>query len=129
LAAHLCRCTGWLGVYDAIASAASGRATAPRDLARASERAALEGGVPQDVGREVVLGAHPFADDEAPRDALVAVPCPPESPSQADSVEAAGLRWVVGESLLDARTRAQKVQGRRTSAADESPFALPPCPD
>ena len=54
-----------------------------------------------------------FADDRAPRDALVAVPRPPglDAPRPA----AAGIDWVVADSLLEARALAGKVQGRRTT--------------
>jgi hypothetical protein len=117
LAAHLCRCTGWVTVRDAIAGC---RTTAARDLERASERAALEGGVSQRVGSNVPLGGAPFADDTAPRDALVVVPLPPGS--SAGFVEAAGMRWVVGESLVEARRIARKVQGRRTTLASRPPL-------
>ncbi|MCU1426028.1 MAG: aerobic-type carbon monoxide dehydrogenase, small subunit CoxS/CutS-like protein [Actinomycetia bacterium] len=129
LAAHLCRCTGWRTVYDAI-----DRAAAPgdvdtvgeRDLDAAASRAALEGGVGQAVGPDVVLGHRPFADDVAPRDALVAVPRPPGS--DAPAVAAAGHWWVLGETLFDARAAAGKVQGRRTSVADAPPLTPPPLP-
>ncbi len=60
----------------------------------------------------------------APRDALVAVPAPPDT--AAETVTAAGLDWVVGETLLDARTRAGKVQGRRTTVADVARRCPPP---
>jgi hypothetical protein len=112
LAAHLCRCTGWLTVREAIA----GTATGARDSERAAQRAELEGGVAQRVGVPVPLGGAPFADDTAPRDALVAVP------SATGDVEAAGMRWAVGESLLDARERAGKVQGRRTTLDARPPL-------
>ncbi len=125
LAAHLCRCTGWLTVRDAILERGGG---AVRDLERASERATLEGGVPQRVGIDVPLGGAPFADDTAPRDSLVAVPLPPGS--SAPSLEAGGMRWVVGESLLEARRAAGKVQGRRTTLPSRPPLldAMPARP-
>jgi xanthine dehydrogenase small subunit len=126
LAAHLCRCTGWLTVRDAV----EGDAAAPaRDLSAARRRAELETGGPQDVATGVPLGRAPFADDTAPRDALVAVPLPPGS--GADSVDAAGAQWVVAESLLEARARAAKVQGRRTTVTTAPPLlhAMPPCPE
>jgi len=119
LAAHLCRCTGWLTVKEAIADA--GTPTRPRDLDAASRRARLEGGNRQRVGVDVPLGDGGFADDLAPRDALVAVPRPPGSPVAV--AEAAGIGWVVAESLAEARDLAGKVQGRRTTR-DEAP-ALP----
>ena len=104
LAAHLCRCTGWRTVYDAIDRALGGDPPPfdeTRDLEAAAARAALEGGTGQVVDREIPLGGAPFADDLAPRDALVAVPRPPAS--DAESIEAAGVRWVVDASLLEAR--------------------------
>lgn len=122
LAAHLCRCTGWLTVRDAIAGADDADASTPRerDLGAAARRAALEAGGGQRVDREVPLGGAPFADDTAPRDALVAVPLPPGS--AAEAVEAAGLQWVVADTLLDARARAEKVQGRRTTVDARPPL-------
>ncbi len=68
-------------------------------------------------------GTAGFADDTAPRDALVAVPLPPGS--DAPSVEAAGVQWVVAESLFEARELAGKVQGRRTTVDAAPPLALP----
>jgi xanthine dehydrogenase small subunit len=125
LAAHLCRCTGWLTVRDALNR---GDGPIARDLEAAAHRAALEAGGAQRVDLGVPLGGAPFADDTAPRGALVAVPLPPGS--TADAVEAAGLRWVVAESLIDARARAGKVQGRRTTVDARAPLLgrMPPCP-
>jgi CO/xanthine dehydrogenase Mo-binding subunit len=127
LAAHLCRCTGWRTVYDAIRGVVPAEPE-DRDLVAAARRAELEGGVAQVVGVDVPLGGAPFADDTAPRDALVAVPLPPGS--TADSVDAAGMRWVVGSSLLAARAATGKVQGRRTTAEERPPLfdALRPLP-
>jgi len=125
LAAHLCRCTGWRTIYDAIDAAGAGAPAATgRDLATADRRATLEGGVPQRSGPDVPLGGGGFADDTAPRDALVAVPASTTDPA-ASSVEAAGLRWVVAESLLEARALAAKVQGRRTTIDERPPIPLP----
>ena len=125
LGAHLCRCTGWRTIADAVRGVG---APAGRDLDAAAVRAELEGGVAQIVRGDVPLGGAPFADDTAPRDALVAVPRPPGSVAQ--SVEACGLEWVVGPSLLEARAAAAKVQGRRTTAEELPPLfaALPECP-
>lgn len=127
LAAHLCRCTGWQTVVEALDAA---RAPRPgtgsgdgRDLDAAAERARLEGGAPQRVGADVPLGGGPFADDGAPRDALVAVPRPPgPEPSGGESVEAAGLWWVVADSVSEARSAAGKVQGRRTTVEARPPL-------
>lgn len=132
LGAHLCRCTGWQSIVEAVERVASGAPTggaarrSPRDLDAAARRAALEGGVPQRVGPEVPAGAGGFADDTAPRDALVAVPLPPGAdPVAVEAMEAAGHRWVVASSLADARARAGKVQGRRTTVEERPPIPLP----
>ena len=124
LAAHLCRCTGWETVYEAIGDATP-RAPALRRNG-AAQRAELEGGVPQRVGAEIPLGEGGFADDRAPRGALVAVPLPPGS--GASSTGAAGMEWVVAESVHEARTIAAKVQGRRTTAELAWPLELPELP-
>ncbi|HUF85350.1 MAG TPA: 2Fe-2S iron-sulfur cluster-binding protein, partial [Acidimicrobiia bacterium] len=126
LAAHLCRCTGWRTVYDAIGAATDPSPNARRDPAAAARRAELEGGVPQRVGADIPLGRGGFADDGAPRDALVAVPLP--LGSEASSTEAAGVRWVVADSLLEAREVAAKVQGRRTTIDERPPLPPPPLP-
>jgi hypothetical protein len=134
LAAHLCRCTGWQTVYEAIDAAASevidaaasGRVSARTDLDAAARRAELEGGGRQRVGLDVPLGGGGFADDVAPRDALVAVPCP--RGTVAGAVDASGMRWVVAESLAEARTEAGKVQGRRTTIDERPPLPPPELP-
>jgi len=130
LAAHLCRCTGWNTVREAIELAGApgppvGVAVA-RDRHAAARRAELEGGVAQHVGLEVPLGHGGFADDEAPHDALVAVPAPPGA--AAVTVEAGGLQWVVGDSLAEARRLAGKVPGRRSTIEVVAPLPLPPRP-
>jgi aerobic-type carbon monoxide dehydrogenase small subunit (CoxS/CutS family) len=124
LAAHLCRCTGWQTIRKAIAGESPHDAA--RDLSAASRRAELEGGVAQDVGTAVPLGGGGFADDAPPAGSLVAVPLPPGS--AADSEHAAGLSWVVDDTLDAARRRAGKVQGRRTTAAVHAPLPLPDLP-
>ena len=83
-----------------------------RDLGRASARATLEGGVPQRVGPEVVLGDAGFADDGSPPDALVAVP------------DGRG-GYAVAASLGEARARAGKVQGRSTGLSLGHPVDPP----
>jgi hypothetical protein len=106
LLAHLCRCTGWrtiLEAYDAF-----GAAHPARDLAAASRRATIEGRTHQDVGPHVALGRGGFADDTAPRDALVAVP------------------GGIGPTLHAARAAAEKVQGRRTTIGLTHPLDIPP---
>jgi CO/xanthine dehydrogenase Mo-binding subunit len=69
------------------------------------------------------LGDGGFADDGAPRDALVAVPAPPGA--TVDTMDAGGASWVVADSLLDARALAGKVQGRRTTVEPAPPLPLP----
>ena len=134
LAAHLCRCTGWQSIVEAITVAAEPTADAPplrasRDLGAAARRAELEGGVAQRVGPEVPRGGVGFADDTAPVDALVAVPLPPGVDPDAVGAERIGdHHWIVDESLAAARARAGKVQGRRTTVDDRPPIALPELP-
>jgi xanthine dehydrogenase small subunit len=110
LAAHLCRCTGWQTIREAAGHV--GAPSTARDLDAAARRASIEGGVPQTVGREVALGRGGFADDSAPEGALVAVP------------DGAG-GWAVGETLAEARAKAGKVQGRRTTAPPRHPLEVP----
>jgi hypothetical protein len=143
LLAHLCRCTGWQTIEEAVdrllsPATATTPPTPPRDLAAAAVRAGLEGGVPQRVGPEVVLGRAGFADDTAPADALVAVPWGPDRADGGDggvdggdgAAGAAGAAgsdgYVVAGSLAEARRAAGKVQGRRTSLPLGHPVAIPP---
>ena len=109
--AHLCRCTGWQTIEEA-ALCVGATPTVERDVARAEERARLEGGVAQSVRPQVSLGLAGFADDTAPADALVAV-------------RGADGEWVVAETLTAARRLAGKVQGRRTTEPLSWPVDLP----
>ena len=125
LLAHLCRCTGWQTVVEAATrvlgtagewnGAGDGPGPDPlaggRDLGAAAARATLEGGVPQVVGAEVVLGRARFADDGAPREALVAV--------------VDGEDYAVDDTLAGARARSGKVQGRSTTAPLGHPVPVP----
>ena len=110
LLAHLCRCTGWRTILDAVDVV--GKPHPPRDLEAASLRATIEGHSPQRVGPDIAMGHGGFADDAAPADALVAVPD-----------QRGG--WAVGETLTEARAKAGKVQGRRTSIDPRPPLDLP----
>ncbi len=118
LLAHLCRCTGWAPIIDAAATvdgAPEGLAVgqgSSRDLLAAARRAELEGGSPQQVSPAVALGRGGFAADRAPLDALVAV-------------RGTDGRWVVGETLQEARRAAGKVQGRRTTEPLQWPIEVP----
>jgi xanthine dehydrogenase small subunit len=116
LAAHLCRCTGWQTIGEAYSACVSGAVRKPaagRDLGAASQRATLEGGIGQRVDPRVALGEGGFADDQAPADALVAVPD-------------GGGGWALGESLAEARELAGKVQGRRTTDEPRHPLEVAP---
>ena len=116
LLAHLCRCTGWRPILDAHALATTGPADldpwAGRDPVAAARRAAIEGGVAQAVGADVALGSGGFAADTAPPGCLVAVPD-------------GGGGWGDGETHAEARSRAGKVQGRRTTLEPVPPLSLP----
>jgi aerobic-type carbon monoxide dehydrogenase small subunit (CoxS/CutS family) len=113
LLAHMCRCTGWHPIVESITSVElGGSPPAAGDRQAAEQRATLEGGVPQQVGRAVALGRGGFADDTAPRGALVAV-------------RGTDGDWVVGDTLAEARRRSGKVQGRRTTAPLTWPLDVP----
>jgi [2Fe-2S] binding domain len=120
LAAHLCRCTGWKTIHEAF-FLARGRIhpgsdcsepVAERDLEAASVRAGIEGRTQQAVGPEVAAGLGGFADDLAPRDALVAVP------------EVSG-GWSVAPTLTAARAKSKKVQGRNSGSKVTWPLEIP----
>jgi len=121
LAAHQCRCTGWQTIgeaWDVFCESTSPKSPQPsaakpeRDLVAAERRATIEGHAPQQVGAHVALGQAQFAADNAPPDALIAVPV-------------AGGEWAVGETLGEARRLAVKVQGRRTTATPHYPVEIP----
>jgi len=115
LLAHMCRCTGWQTINEAV-QVRRGEIILPqsdsRDLVAAQQRAAIEGRATQDVGPHVALGAGGFADDIAPANSLVAVP----------SVSG---EWFVGETTADARRSAATVQGRKSSVGLTYPIDLP----
>jgi len=117
LLAHLCRCTGWRTIVDAARRVYRPEEPAapsvPRNLVAAARRAELEGAGPQTVGAGVACGGGGFAEDTAPGDALVAVP------------DGRG-GWAVGESLIEARQRADRVPGRNSTAALRHPLEVPP---
>jgi hypothetical protein len=105
LLAHMCRCTGWQTIHEAM-RVRRGEVVLPtsleRDLGNAQRRAEIEGRAPQVVGPLVALGAGGFADDIAPHDALVVVP-------------STSGEWFIGETTADARRAAGTVQGRKSS--------------
>jgi len=131
LAAHLCRCTGWQTIHEAADLALTGvpgpaALLVRRSLDAAERRAELESLGVQRVGRAVPLGDAGFVDDLAPRDAVVAVPAAPGC--SGETVVAAGLEWVIGDTLDDARAHAGKVQGRNTTVGATPPLPVPDLP-
>jgi xanthine dehydrogenase small subunit len=115
LLAHLCRCTGWQTIVEAVTIARSGTPVSVVADARGRARAAIEGRTPQMVGADAVLGRGGFAADTAPVDALVAL----------RSDDGA---WVVGADLVEARALVRRTQGRRSTIAVTWPLELPPGP-
>jgi len=116
LLAHLCRCTGWQTVVEAACvdvSSATGASATGRSFDAASQRATIEGGVPQRVAPDVALGGGGFPADTAPRDAWHAV-------RDIDG------EWHVAPTLSAARAASGKVQGRRTTEALSWPIEVPP---
>jgi len=115
LAAHLCRCTGWQPIVDAVLSFGSGPIGPQRKdstEADARTRAALEGRTDQRVGPAIAAGAGGFADDQAPDGALVAI--------RGDDGD-----WHVGETVAAARAAAGRVQGRRSTVPLTWPLDVP----
>ncbi len=123
LAAHLCRCTGWQTVYAAIegeptaGAARRGRSTRRRDAPswRVACRSASDRGFPGVTGASPTT-AHPVTRWSRSRDRPARPPA---------TVAAAGIDWVVADSLLEARALAGTVQGRRTTV-DPVPPLVPP---
>lgn len=120
LLAHLCRCTGWQTIHEAvdlIVRSASreqpSRDSTKRDFSAASRRADLEGRSHQTVHPRISLGDGGFVEDIAPGDALVAV------------LDAAG-EWVTGPDVASARRSAGSVQGRKSTVPISWPVAIDP---
>lgn len=120
LAAHLCRCTGWQTVVEAamvaLLAAPSPPGRAPTETGRdpllGAWRAGIEGRSDQWAERGSVAGEPVFADDRAPKGALVAVPGPDG-------------RLVVGATLAEGVRLSAKAQGRRSTAPLVHPVPLP----
>jgi len=129
LLAHLCRCTGWQTIVEAAGLRAASPVGNPvaggeggdeepapagdRDPLLTSWRATLEGGSPQLIGPDEVLGAGGFADDRAPADAEVA------SIGPADD-------YVVAPTRQRARADIRRPPGRRSTVALGYPLEIPP---
>jgi aerobic-type carbon monoxide dehydrogenase small subunit (CoxS/CutS family) len=111
LAAHVCRCTGWQPIVEAALLAHEG-VLAPRDTEAAQARATLENGTPQMAGREVVLGAAPFASDRRREVAAVAW-------TNGD------VPYTLGDDVGSIRRAVGAVQGRHSTLAVSWPVALP----
>jgi len=117
LVAHLCRCTGWQTVVEA-ALQAMGNEPRPvpcpvRDGLLIAWRAQVEGPKFQSLGPDVALGAGGFADDTAPRPALVVL------------LDDHGEE-VLGRSLVETRRLAHRTPGRNSGAQVTHPLELPP---
>jgi aerobic-type carbon monoxide dehydrogenase small subunit (CoxS/CutS family) len=114
LLAHMCRCTGWQTIHDAVdlvTGSAGHTKTSTRDLSAASRRADMEGHSHQTVHPRISLGDGGFAEDIAPKDALVAVP------------NAAG-EWILGPDVASARRAAGSVQGRKSTVPVSWPVGI-----
>ncbi len=110
LHAHLCRCTGWQTILEAWDTYEDNHSLPPPNESKL--RAELEGGSPQTTGIDIALGKGGFSADTAPPESLFAV-----LNTQNE--------WVVGETLTEARQKAGKIQGRRTTISPEPPLELP----
>ena len=115
LKSHLCRCTGWTPILDAVQDYVADTALDldPLTSPRARERAVLEGRSPQMLGVEVALGGGGFAADTAPHDARYAqVPedLDPENPTSFHPEQ-----WSVFEDLGAWRAAVENAPGRRSS--------------
>jgi xanthine dehydrogenase small subunit len=112
LGAHLCRCTGFQSIVEAVLMVRDGVEGPPRDPDAASARATLESGTAQRSAPEVVRGDAPFADDSAPRGAIVALGTGPDG-------------YVEGRTEFEARECAATRQGRNSTAALSHPVTVP----
>ena len=114
LRAHLCRCTGWQSIVEAACSvlgADDGPPLAgdPQNQVLAGWRAQIEGSAFQRTGPDVVTGGGGFADDTAPRAALVQL----------------GADAPLAPDLRGARTRTGRVQGRNSTVPLSHPVDVP----
>jgi len=141
LLAHLCRCTGWQPIVEAIVahgrsgdgpSATGNTGISAGSTESARRRAEIEGGVPQHVGPAVALGEGGFADDTAPRHGLVGLRRatgvePGTAEPRVEPTDAPGVdrHWVLEADLAAVRAATGKVQGRRTTAAVSWPLEVP----
>lgn len=135
LLAHLCRCTGWQSIIEAIGAhgAPGDTETGGFEISDAARRRAeIEGGVAQRVDPSVALGSGGFADDTAPRHGLVGLRRLAR-PGDVGGAPGGGIGtgidgatdWALGSDLVAARAAAGKVQGRRTTAAVSWPLEIP----
>ncbi len=118
LKSHLCRCTGWTPILDAVRDIANDTEIDLSVLTslRAQKRARLEGRSSQVLGAEVALGGGGFASDTAPPDARYAVP--PEDSDHRDSDQ-----WNLVEDLTAWRAAVGSAPGRRSSLGLTWPIA------
>ncbi len=112
LAAHLCRCTGWQTILEAVGAARTTGATRnERDPLLTAWRAQVEGPAFQSSGVREVLGDAGFAVDTAPDGALVAL-------SDRGRVS-------VGKGLAAARRGLEQAPGRRSGRPLSYPLEVP----
>ena len=114
LRAHLCRCTGWQSIVEAACSVLGDEdgpplADDPRNQVLAGWRAQIEGCAFQRSGLDVVFGGGGFADDTAPRAALVQL----------------GADAPLAPNLRAARARTGRVQGRNSTVPLSHPVDVP----
>ena len=114
LRAHLCRCTGWQSIVEAACSVLGADdgpplAVEPRNQVLAGWRAQIEGSAIQRSGPDVVFGGGGFADDTAPRNALVQL----------------GAGASLAPDLRAARARTGRVQGRNSTVPLSHPVDVP----
>ena len=128
LAAHLCRCTGWVTIreaFDAASGDAPAGATRPRcGLAarRARRRRAAARRPPGAARGRRVRRRHRTARRARRRPAAAPL-------GGAARTKRPGCAGSSAESLVEARTAAGKVQGRRTTVSPAPPLAAPAAPD
>lgn len=118
LKSHLCRCTGWTPILDAVRDVANDTEIDLSVLTslRAQERARIEVRSFQALGAEVALGGGGFASDTAPPDARYAVP--PVDVDHRDSDQ-----WTLVEDLAAWRAAVGSAPGRRSSLGLAWPIA------
>ena len=125
LKSHLCRCTGWTPILEAVEDYVADTTLDLRELdsPEARYRAVLEGRSPQILGVEVALGGGGFAADTAPQDARYGVV--PDNPVSSDSGSLDFGSWQLVPDLESWRASVESAPGRRSSLGITWPIDLP----